>query len=297
MLIKSVPFFMAWIVASMLLFCCSGQESSQIYGSGTIEATEIMVSSQSMGRVLSIPLQEGDRVQAGQVVARIDSEKLQLQKQQLLASGQELRFNLDNAERAVELAEEKLQNAKKRFNRIKNLLADNSTTQQQYDDVETAYKAAGIQHESARSSYRALRAKALQIDAQLELIDSRLRDTRITAPITGTILNKYVQTGELVRQASPVVEIADLQYLIIRVYVSEPDLGRIGIGDAVDIAIDAFPQKRFSGTVAWISPQAEFTPKNVQTREARADLVYAVKVRMENPDGIFKIGMPADVYF
>ncbi|MBD3384162.1 efflux RND transporter periplasmic adaptor subunit [candidate division KSB1 bacterium] len=284
-------------VAALLGLFCSGQHSDALYGSGTIEAAEITISSQSMGEMLSVFVEEGDVVQAGQVIARVDTEKLVLKKQKLMAGMDELEFNLQNAGQSIDLAEENLENVKKKFERIKKLLHDQSTTQQKYDDIETAYRTASIQAQHAQNAYKALTAKKRQLGVDLDLIHSRLRDTLIRSPLTGTVLTTYTQAGEMVREGSPIVKIADLDRMKINVYVSEPDLGRIRIGETVDIRIDTFPEERFSGKVAWISPKAEFTPKNVQTREARTDLVYAVKVRMENPQGVFKIGMPADVYF
>jgi HlyD family secretion protein len=284
-------------IAALLGLFCSGQQSEALYGSGTIEATEITVSSQSMGTVLLVYVEEGDVVGAGQVIACVDTVKLVLTKQKLKAGLDELLFNLQNARQSIDLAEENLENIKKKYERIKALLHDQSTTQQNYDDIETAYRAASIQTQNAQNTYRALLAKKRQLETDLDLIDVRLRDTMIRSPLTGTVLNKYIEAGEMVREGSPIAKVADLDRMKINVYVSEPDLGRIRIGEAVDIRIDTFPEKRFSGKVAWISSKAEFTPKNVQTREARTDLVYAVKVRMENPQGVFKIGMPADVFF
>ncbi len=284
-------------IAALLGLFCSGQQSEALYGSGTIEATEITISSRSMGEVLSVSVEEGDVVQAGQVIARVDTEKLVLKKQKLKAGMDELEFNLQNAGQSIELAEENLENIKKKYERIKTLLHDQSTTQQKYDDIETAYRTASIQTQNTRNAYKALMAKKRQLGADLDLLNSRLRDTLIRSPLAGTVLNTYIQAGEMVREGSPIVKVADLDRMKINVYVSEPDLGRIRIGEAVDIRIDTFPKERFSGKVAWISSKAEFTPKNVQTREERVDLVYAVKVRMENPQGVFKIGMPADVFF
>jgi HlyD family secretion protein len=284
-------------IAALLGLFCSGQQSEMLYGSGTIEATEITISSRSMGELLSVSVEEGDVVQAGQVIARVDTEKLVLKKQKLMAGMDELEFNLQNARQSIELAQENLENVKKKYERIKKLLHDQSTTQQKYDDIETAYRTASIQTQNTQNTYKALTAKKRQLGVDLDLINSRLRDTLIRSPLTGTVLKKYIQAGEMVSEGSAIVEVADLDRMKINVYVSEPDLGRIRIGEAVDIRIDTFPEERFRGKVAWISSKAEFTPKNVQTREARVNLVYAVKIRMKNPQGIFKIGMPADVFF
>jgi len=185
----------------------------------------------------------------------------------------------------------------KKFNRISALFEQQSVTQQQYDDVETALKGAKTQLDNARNSLRALAAKEEQLNAQLALLSSQLRDAKITAPIKGTILAKYISAGEIARPGSPIVSIAELENLWIKVYLTEKELGRIKLGDTVQLEVGAFSDKTYPGTIAWISPKAEFTPQNVQTKEARADLVYAVKVNVKNPDGELKIGMPGDVVF
>ncbi|MDZ7331370.1 MAG: efflux RND transporter periplasmic adaptor subunit [candidate division KSB1 bacterium] len=274
---------------------CSKRESEELSGSGILEATEILISAKSAGTLIEMPVAEGIVVSAGQMIAQIDTEKIYLQKKQLIAAWTELKLNLQNAQRGVDLARENLENIKKKYQRIKALLEENSATQQQYDDIFTAYQAAQVQYDNAMTSLKALRAKEDQLVAQLELIESQLRDTKITAPITGTIIEKYVEQGEIARVGGPIVSMADLQKMWIKVFFKEPALGRIKLNSPAEIRISAYPDRSFPGRVSWISPRAEFTPKTVQTKEARSDLVYAVKIEVLNPDGVLKIGMPADV--
>jgi HlyD family secretion protein len=274
---------------------CSKKEKEQITGSGNMEATEVLISAKTAGQVLKLFVEEGSEVQEGQVIAIIDTEKVFLQKQQLLAGLDELRLNIRNAQRVASLANDNLINAKKKYERIKALLAESSATQQQYDDVETALKAAETQHENARTSLLALDAKEAQLLAQLELIQSQLRDACIKSPLAGMILEKYVEPGETIRLGGPMVNIADVKKLWIKIYLSEAELGKLKIGGGADLKITSFAERSFPGKISWISSKAEFTPKNVQTKEARADLVYAIKVNIENPEGILKIGMPADI--
>lgn len=289
----------ALILFSILLWIamigCSKRESEELSGSGILEATEILISAKSAGTLIEMPVAEGIVVSAGQMIAQIDTEKIYLQKKQLIAAWTELKLNLQNAQRGVDLARENLENIKKKYQRIKALLEENSATQQQYDDIFTAYQAAQVQYDNAMTSLKALRAKEDQLVAQLELIESQLRDTKITAPITGTIIEKYVEQGEIARVGGPIVSMADLQKMWIKVFFKEPALGRIKLNSPAEIRISAYPDRSFPGRVSWISPRAEFTPKTVQTKEARSDLVYAVKIEVLNPDGVLKIGMPADV--
>jgi HlyD family secretion protein len=283
------------VIISISGLCCSNNETSELSGSGTLEATEILVSSKLAGTVVDFFVNEGDQVAVGQVIAQLDTEKLCLQKKQLLAGLNELRLNLQNAHRAITLSNDNLENIEKKFNRIKSLYDEKSATQQQYDDIETAYKAAQTQSDNAITSAKALSAKEEQVLVQLELLESQLRDAKITAPIQGTVVEKYLEAGEVTRLGGPVVNLADLQNMWIKIYFRETELGKIKLNDAAELKISAYPDRVFPGRISWISSKAEFTPKMVQTKEARSDLVYAVKIEVKNPDGILKIGMPADV--
>jgi HlyD family secretion protein len=141
-----------------------------------------------------------------------------------------------------------------------------------------------------------LAAKHEKIDANLKLLDKQISDAVVTAPSGGSVIEKYSEKGEIVTYGKPLVKIADISKVWLKVYVSEEMLGKIKLGGKADVRIDSMPEKSFTGSITWISPKSEFTPKSVQTRNSRIDLVYAVKITLENPDGIFKIGMPAEVY-
>ena len=278
-----------------LTAACNRETDNLITGSGTLEATEVLVSSKAAGTVLDMLVTEGDILAAGQTIAVVDSEKTDLQKTQLLAGLQELRLNRLSAQRTAALAREQYDNADKKRQRLSALLAEGSATQQQVDDVELAVKAARTQQENALTLIASLDAREAQLRAQLDLIASQLRDCRVTAPIAATVIDKYLERGEIARPGGPVVNLADLRTLYIKIYLHETDLARIRLNGAAELRITAYPDKVFPGRIAQIANKAEFTPKNVQTREARADLVYAVKIVVENPEGILKIGMPADV--
>jgi len=283
------------LLGLVFIIACSKKNVNELSGSGTLEATEILLSARLAGLVTDMLVNEGDAVAVGQVMAQIDTEKIFLQKKQLLAGLDELRLNLQNAQRAVTLAKDNLNNVEKKFNRIKSLFSESSATQQQFDDIETAYKAAQTQYENAITSFKALKAKEQQVMVQSELLESQLQDAKIIAPIQGTVIEKYLERGEVARLGSPVINLADLQKMWIKIYFKEADLGKIALNDPAELQISAYPDRVFPGRVSWISSKAEFTPKTVQTKEARSDLVYAVKIEVKNPEGILKIGMPADV--
>jgi HlyD family secretion protein len=274
---------------------CSKNPRAVFEGSSTLEATEIIVSVKTGGTVVEKAVEEGSLAESGQVLVRIETEKAELQRRQLVAGLAELRLNLQNAERAAVLAKETFDAMEKKYTRIRSLRDENSVSQQQYEDVETAYRAAKTQYENTATSLQALKAKEEQIRLQIELADSQLRDAVITAPIRGTVLQTYVERGEIARPGGAVVSLADLSRMWIKIYIQEGVLGKIHLGDEATLKISSAPTNTFKGKVTWISAKAEFTPKIVQTKDARSDLVYAVKIEVPNPDGILKIGMPADV--
>jgi HlyD family secretion protein len=274
---------------------CSKKNHVLFEGSGTLEATEILVSAKTAGTVVDLAVGKGDEVKQGQVMAKVETEKAELQKRQLLAGLAELKLNLRNAERAAALARETYEAAEKKFNRIKSLHGESSVSQQQYEDAETAFKASRTQNDNAGTSLQALRAREEQILIQIELADSQLRDAVILSPVSGTVLLTYVERGELARPGGPVASVADLRRMWVTVYAKETELGGLKLGQKAVLTTDADPKRGHEGRITWIASKAEFTPKMVQTKDARSDLVYAVKVEVENTDGSLKIGMPVDV--
>ncbi|MBN1543019.1 efflux RND transporter periplasmic adaptor subunit [candidate division KSB1 bacterium] len=276
---------------------CSKNQRDELDGSGVFEATEVILSAKTAGDILAISVEEGEFVVAGQTLALVDTQRLELEMRRLRASFDELAHNRANAQHSIALALENRDRVQKQFSRIEVLLQEGSATQQQFDELQSAVTIARLQVKQAQTALQVLEAKREQLQAQIELLQIQLRDSRIVAPLDGVLLARYIEKGESVHPGSPVVKIADLSIVYIKVYIGESDLDRVGLDMPVEIRIDGRPEKRFPGRVAWISSKAEFTPKNVQTREMRASLVYAVQVRVDNPEGLFKIGMPADVFF
>jgi HlyD family secretion protein len=293
-LIKAQFVFLTFATLSIFLLDCTKSDDGAITGSGTLEAREVLVSAKSAGQVTELAVKEGDPVTLGQLIAKVDVDKLLIQRKQATAGLNELRLNMKNSSRAVTLAKDNLDNVDKKYQRFSSLLAEGSLTQQRFDDMDTARKAAQTQYESAETVLLSLKAKEEQVLAQIELLDSSIADGEITAPIAGTVLETYIEAGEIARPGSPIADLADLQNVWIKIFLKENELGKIRLGSAATLRISS-QDKTFAGKITWISDKAEFTPKNVQTKEARADLVYAVKIEAQNPDGILKIGMPADV--
>jgi len=285
------------VVLLMISFSfCERNNINQITGSGTLEATEITLSSKSNGQVLDLLVKEGDEVQIGSVVAVIDTEKLILQREQIQAGLAEVNYHTLTAREGITVAEEQQENIKKKFERIKILFKEGSVTQQQLDDIEMQFDLSTTQIKTAKSNLQAAQMKKKQIEANLKLIQSQIDDAIVTNPVSGIVINKFIEKGETVVNGLPIVTIADLSNLWIKLYVTGPELGFIKLGNKAEILVDSFPARKFEGKIIWISSKAEFTPKNVQTKEARADLVYAVKIEVPNPESLLKIGMPADIF-
>jgi len=274
---------------------CGGKKQAGFAGSGTLEATEVTVSAQTAGQILRLAKDEGDAVAAGDTLARIDVEKLVLQRRQLLASVEEIRANRKPVAETVKQAADNLENIEKSYRRIAALFAQGTATQQQRDDASTKYRVAQSQLESAKAQGTTLDAREETVRASIALLDRQIRDGAVIAPLSGVVTEKYVEAGEVVPAGGAVFKIADTRRFWIKVYVSEKDLGLFAVGGGAEVRVDAHAEP-LAGKVTWVSPEAEFTPKNVETKDARAELVYAVKVAIENPPVVLKIGMPAEVH-
>jgi len=286
------------LTATFASFFCIMCEKKQhkIYGTGTFEAQEVTVSAQASGLIIDMPIQEGQPIKKAALIAQLDTEKQQLTKEQLEAGLEEVDLNISIAQKQIEQAQIQYDIMKRNYERFKKLLEEKSTSELSAENQETKFEMAEKSFKSTQIAYRAALAKKKQLEAQLKLVNRQLEDATVTSPLDGTILRKLRQSGELAMMGTALVEIADLSEMELRIYISQNELGLLKPGDQLSIQIDSHPDSVFKGTVSWISPKAEFTPKNVQTKKARANLVYAVKLTVPNPEGILKIGMPADVF-
>ncbi len=314
---RSIPIVCAAVLCALLALSCS-RSLRGITASGTIEATEVKVSSKVGGEVLEIPVGEGSRVQKGQLLAQVDHSTLDLQlaqaragasmaeaQLQLLLKGARIE-DIQQAQEGLTQAEENLRLAKEDAERMKELFASGSATQKQRDDAAARYVVSQAQYNSAAQALKKIenlarpeevqsaKAKLDQAAIAVQLLEKSVRDASITSPLNALVTQKLVETGELVSPGTTVFVLADLGRVELEVYVPEPDLGRVSLGQEVVVRIDGPPPNSFPGRVSWISSVAEFTPKNIQTREERVKLVFGVKIQIDNPQGILKPGMPAD---
>ena len=284
---------------------CGGNADGLIEASGTIEGTEINVAAEVGGRVLRVAVTEGARVAAGDTLVVINDEEYRLQLKQAEANlaSQDAAYRLAReGSRKEDLlqAEAAYTAAKADHQRMVDLLATATITQKQYDDVYARFVAAEQTYAKARTGLRpeeisGARARREGAAVQVELLQKRIRDCTVLAPAPGTVTLRAVEPGELVGMGSHVVRVTFLDKVKLTIYVNEAELGLVNLGQPAEVFIDSFGESRpFSGTVVYISPTAEFTPKNVQTKEERTKLVFAVKIEVNNPDGALKPGLPAD---
>jgi HlyD family secretion protein len=250
---------------------------------GTVEAVEVLVSAQVTGRITGLFVDEGQRIEQGLPVATIDDQLYRAQVEQARAA-------VASAKSQFAVLKAELKGVRIALARIRKLLSTGSATEMQLDDLETKESVLKAQEE-------VLRAQVVNAETALRFAETQLSYTRIEAPVSGTVIRRDVELGETVLPGSALMTLADLSSMEVNVYVPGPMLGKIRLGQRVDLITDSYPDQRLSGSVATIADESEFTPKNVQTRDERVRLVYQVKVRVPNPEGILKTGMPVDAWF
>ncbi len=271
-------------------------KSRKADGYGNFEATETIVAAEANGRIVSLDLEEGDVIEKNKVVGLIDTIQFSLQKNQLLASKATIASKSRNVLSQREVLKEQLKLAQLSQVRLENLKKENAATQKQVDDINAQVDILKQQIISVETQNAPIIHEVKNVEVQMEIIDDQIKKSSITNPLQGTVLVKYVEPNEVATYGKPLFKIADLDNMILRVYVSEKQLPSIKIGQDVTVKIDAVgDMKSFPGSVSWISDTAEFTPKIIQTKEERVSLVYAVKIMVKN-DGSLKIGMPAEMW-
>ena len=290
--------------ALALLLAIGACKSEQTFdASGAFEAEETVISSQAQGVILHLNVEEGDVLDSGAEVGCVDTTDLSLTRQQLLARIEALTAR--KPETAVQLAalQEQLTTAEHERDRLAHLVAGDAATPKQLDDataqVAVLQRQIAAQRSTLRTSTDGLDKEARALAVQVEQTDDRLRRCHIVNPVRGTVLTKYARANEVTAPGQPLYRIADLSHMTLRVSISGRQLPQVRLGRRVSVYTDngEGDMHRAEGTVTWISDRAEFTPKTIQTRDERADLVYAVKVRVPNSDGRYKMGMYGEITF
>jgi len=308
----------ALIAATPLFFGSCSRGAGEFEASGTIEATEVRVSSQVAGTLTEVDATEGNAVKRGDVLARVDPEAYKFQVGEANAAADAARAQLDllvggaraedimQAKANLDQANENLRLADADATRMRDLAASGSATTKQRDDALSRLATMKAQQESAAQTLRKLesyarpeelraaRARLEEAEWAARLAEKSLDNCTVTAPIAGTVLERLAESGELALVGSGIATLADLGSLSLTIYLPETEIGRVSLGQAAKVSVDSFPGRAFAGTVSFISPTAEFTPKNVQTKDERVKQVFAVKIDLGSGEGLLKPGMPAD---
>ncbi|MBX2892755.1 MAG: efflux RND transporter periplasmic adaptor subunit [Saprospiraceae bacterium] len=302
-------------VGVALYACQNATPKADAYGN--FEADERVVSAETSGKIIAFNIEEGQNLKAGEQVGAIDSVQLILKREQLQASiravaakSPAISAQLAVYEKQMATTRQQLANLEREKRRVENLLKSDAATPKQLDDlndqIEVARKQMDVilEQKSATNSslttqQSGLLAEILPLQKQIAQLDDQIAKSRIVNPLNGTVLVKYAEPGEVTAFGKPLYKIADLNTMTLRAYVAGDQLSAVKVGQQVKVFIDEADgtQRELSGKITWISPKAEFTPKVIQTKDERVNLVYAVKISVPNSDGILKIGMPAEVRF
>ena len=283
------------LIAATTLAACRGEKGPDAYGN--VEAIEVVVGSQVAGQLESFTPKEGSTLSTGDVVAVVDTSALVLQLQQAIAQRTASASRIEEVTRQIGVLETQRAIAQRAYQRMKRLYDQQAATAQQLDQAERDYRTLVAQIEAAGAQRQTAIRDVAANDAKTAQARDQLRRTRVVNPVSGTILATYTRKGEFVQLGQPLYKIANLDTVELRAYVDESQLGSVKLGRAVTVSVDsgAGTRRAFPGVVSWISARAEFTPTPIQTRDQRTNLVYAIKVRVPNPGGVLKIGMPADL--
>jgi HlyD family secretion protein len=292
---------LSFILIIPLLLACNNNDGLKD-ASGVFEATEIIVSSEANGKILEFHISEGEHLQKQKIVGLVDTTQLHLSKLQLLANKKSILAQKPDIKTQIEATEREIEKQEFEKKRLENLLEGDVATQKQLDDINALLEILRAKLKSQKSSLsncvNSINAQSETIDVQVAKLEDQLEKSKITSPITGTVLVKYAEEGEITAMGKPLFKIADIENMILRVYVTSDQLAQLKIGQKVKVLAEfgETENRAYEGKVTWISDKSEFTPKTVQTQDERANLVYAVKVAVPNDDYL-KIGMYGGIKF
>jgi HlyD family secretion protein len=284
------------IAAAMLAGCKNGSDKADAYGN--FEATEVIVSAETSGRILKFDVTEGSEIDKGSEIAIIDTTLFHLQKAEINAGMKSVRTRTSTIDAQNEILNQQIANLNVNIGRIENMLKDDAATQKQYDDLTGQVAVLQKQIAANNTQKTSIAAELSVYESKKATLNEQLSRSIVRSPLKGTIIEKYAEAGELTAAGKPLVKIADLSLIKLKVYVSGAQLGSIKIGQECNVRVDDGKKgySSFKGTISYISGKAEFTPKIIQTKEERVTLVYAVTIDVKN-DGTMKSGMPGEAIF
>ena len=290
------------MLALALAITSCGKGNKAYDASGVFESTEVTVSAEGNGKIMSLDLQEGDRLEAGAVVGCIDTVQLYLSKIQLEASRRAVGSGRLNISRQIAALESQIAKQRQELDRFTKLEQAGASNRKQVEDIQAQLdileRQLAAQKESLQNTNSNVSGQADALEAQVMQLEDKIRKCVITSPVSGTILAKYSEAGELAVQGRALFKVADLDNIRLRAYITADQLTGLKLGQSVKVFADqgTSGRKEYAGTLVWISDKAEFTPKTIQTRDERANLVYAVKIAVKN-DSLIKLGMYGDIKF
>ncbi|KAA5404835.1 HlyD family secretion protein [Bacteroides cellulosilyticus] len=286
----------------LALFSACGNGAPKYDATGTFETTEVLVSAEASGRLLYFDIEEGMLLKAGEEVGVVDTVQLYLKKLQLEASLKSVEEQRPDILKQVAATKEQISAAQRERNRVANLLKVGAANQKQLDDaedqLEVLRKQLVAQNSTLSNSHQSLTWQSSSVGIQVAQVEDQLKKCHITSPITGTVLAKYAEAGELTAMGTPLFKVADTEQMYLRAYITSEQLSQVKLGQKVTVFSDygTDEHKQYPGVVTWVSDTSEFTPKTILTKNERANLVYAVKIAVHN-DGLLKIGMYGGVEF
>jgi HlyD family secretion protein len=285
------------IISSLALVSCKSK-TGQADAFGNFEATEVVISSETNGRIIQFDPAEGTPIEKGTVIALVDTTLLNLQKAEILAGMQSVRTRISSINAQNDILNQQIENINVNIGRIGKMLKDDAATQKQMDDL-TGQVAVLQKQITANNTQKISIGSELEVlGSKIAIVKEQISRSSVKSPLTGTIIEKYSEPGEITAAGKPLVKIADLSVIRLKVYVSGSQLGKVKTGQTCQVRIDDGEKgyRSFTGTISYISDKAEFTPKIIQTKEERVILVYAVKIDVSN-DGSMKSGMPGEAIF
>ena len=282
------------IIASLMISCKNGNDKADGYGN--FEATEITISAENTGKLQNFDIVEGQKLKRNDLIGNVDTVSLILKKEQLRANKEAVFSKLRSISSSINVLKTQLKTAQINQDRIVNLVKENAATQKQLDDINGEVDIIQQQIKNVETQNAPILNELKSLEAQIKQLEDQLQKSKIVNPIDGTVLVKYAEPNEITSFGKPLYKIADLSLMQLRVYLSKKQLSSIKIGQKVTVKIDTKDaMKNYDGIISWVSSEAEFTPKIIQTKEERVNLVYAIKVEVKN-DGELKIGMPAEMW-
>ncbi len=280
----------------ILLLTACGKGNGDYDASGVFETTEVIVSAEANGKIMQLNFIEGQQVEQGKPLGYIDTVQLYLKKMQLLTNTSAVKSGRVDVPRQIAAIKQQIVTQKNEQKRFENLVKANAANQKQLDDINAQIlvleRQLTAQTELLENSNKNISEQSSGLEVQVAQINDQIQKSIISSPINGTILSKYAEQGELATQGRALFKVADIEHMFLRAYITASQLTQVKIGQAVKVYADFGEKemKEYSGTITWISDKSEFTPKTIQTRDERANLVYAVKVAVKN-DGYLKYGM------